>query len=958
MSKSTARSSSPLPWILIASAAAIALGVLLWLRAGEPEGETAGSDPNAETRDPKQRGSGSAVSPSGSIRSTAPALGRASGTVQARGGEALAHAMVTLAPHDSERGETETTEPMVTHTDARGQWSLEAISPGRYTLSATALGYLPGRVPNLRFAAQAERSGLALTLDPGGNLLSGTIRDATGGVIEAGLVRLSPVMGLAGIRDSFFASSDEQGRYAVQVPDGRFRVTASHPDYSSARAVLDLSGGARERDFELVPMGVITGVVRRESDESRVPGASVTWSRQRMFEVPHGGRVTINERGGSVRTDDQGKFVIRGLPPGTVSLAARAPGLATAAPTQVPVAMAEHIEGIEVWTVEAADIRGRVVARSPEDPDAPGLGGALVKATARYGPDVSTTTDEHGNFTIEGLLPGSYSLLAEAEGFSADGEPTQIEIDGPDPDATPILLELIHARGIRGRIEPPTRAEVAIQLRPGDLAWGSGGSEGLLMLSAGADGASTNPDTGSFELSPIPPGTYTLEARAADGRGGTVEVVVGPEGADGVVITLEQRATLAGTVRDGAGNPVGDVSVSVRQPAGPSAGLSVIVNGRELTAISSPSDAEGRYEIPGLSAGRWELGVVDDSGAALAWADGGRGPLSLTLADGERREPLDLRVETRDGEIRGVVTDAEGAPVADAWVHAVSLPAADPSEAEPARSQTDGEDDDDDDDDGEPRSMTQMIVASSDSGGPSKPPVLTDADGRFTIAGLRHSEYRLHAEAEGGSNTATAVATPDADIHLRLTPLGAIEGEVSSSDGQPARCVVQIDGPSGVRVARVRDGRFSFERLEPGPYTVEASTQDGATSSSLTVEAGVTADLELSLERFATLTGTIVDAQGAPLADAKITIATGEDGRIELTNDGREPPNKTDAEGKFEIEAAAGDRLLVVQGSDSPIPLAVQPVVVVAGEDRDLGEIRERDLGATIETEDDGPTHK
>src|SRR5690606_4506212 len=99
---------------------------------------------------------------------------------------------------------------------------------------------------------------------------------------------------------------------------------------------------------------------------------------------------------------------------------------------------------------------------------------------------------------------------------------------------------------IRGRVEPAGQAEVAIELRPESLRMGGGG---MLML-PGTGPARAAADTGAFEIGPVQPGRYTIEARTADGRGGSVEVDVGSEGAEGVVIDLAQRAILAGRVED------------------------------------------------------------------------------------------------------------------------------------------------------------------------------------------------------------------------------------------------------------------------------------------------------------------------------------------------------------------------------------------------------------------------
>src|SRR5690606_33454904 len=250
-------------------------------------------------------------------------------------------------------------------------------------------------------------------------------------------------------------------------------------------------------------------------------------------------RISTRERGGRVIADQHGRFRIRGLPPGLVELSARASQLASEASVELPVGIAERVEGVELWLVAAADIRGRVITAA----DGAAIEGARVELLGELGHTATSLCDAEGEFVIHGVLPGRYGVLPSAEGYRA-ATPERIEVG----DAEPPPLELTLDRGamIRGRVEPPMLAEVAIELRPETMRMGGGG---LLTLS-GASPTGSDGQTGEFEIGPVEPGRHTLEARAADGRGGTLEIEVGADGADGVVITLEPRAVLAGVVQD------------------------------------------------------------------------------------------------------------------------------------------------------------------------------------------------------------------------------------------------------------------------------------------------------------------------------------------------------------------------------------------------------------------------
>ncbi len=896
---------------------ALALVAVLWLAFGRSKSDSQVSD-DGEADEPAAVASKKQSTKTGSTSSVEIATTRASGQVRATTGEAISGAVVTLVPFEDGAG-----EPRTVQTSAEGTWSMAELAPGRYALSASAKGFLASVRSEVPLRADSDNTGIDLQLEPGGNELSGVVSDKTGGVVEGALVQVTPQSGILRMRerDSYFTLTDEQGRYTVQVPDGRHRVRASHTDYTAESLVLEFFEQPRTQNFTLTPTAVIEGVVLRESDGAPVAGAQVKWAREKVSFTPDGGRINTIDRGGAVVADDAGRFRISGLSPGLVILSGRASRLASVDPLQVPVGIAERVGGIELRLADAGDLEGRVVAAA----DGSGIEGAQVELMSPMGDGGGARTDANGQFVVRGVLPGKYRVLASAEGWTNNGDPMpQVEVGGAPRS---VEIELERALSIRGRVEPAVAAEVALELRPESMRMG--GSAGTFVMSAPA-ATQAAADTGAFELGPVMPGRYTLEARSADGRGASIDVEVGSDGAEGVVINLTQKAILAGTVQDFNGKPLDDVSVRARKRREGSS-LSVVVNGRELTALSSPTSTEGRFEIAGLAAGSWTIEVVDAQGDLLPMDVGQK--LELALADGEKRDIV-LRVEPRDGTIRGIVRDADGTPVADAWVSAAFVPEL----AEGHGEGNDGER-------SEIRAEMRMVMISDDgSGSPSTlPPVLTDDAGKFVFENLRRGNYTLTAELGGGVSKATLEhVRPDADVTLDLAPLGAIEGTVLRN-GQPANCMARIMGPSP-RAVRVRDGKFEVTRLEPGRYTIEASAPDGSTNGNVMVEAGETATIDLALERFAKITGKVVDESGAPIANAEVVVGAGEGGRIQITRDSGDAQIFTNEDGTFEVHAATGGRVLLVHDKGKPMPIVIKPFVVEGGRDVDLGELRKQKM--------------
>lgn len=909
-----------------------ALGVVLYLLVGrEGSSDSPGEAPAAPARDSEvSPGSGPARA-SGSTDRAEQTRVVLRGRVQTAGeGTPVAGAVITVTPAEDEE---DTEEPRSVLSDAEGRFELSELVPGRYAVSATAAGHLPAVQRRVEVETDAS---VTLTLTPGGHPIRGVVSDATGGVIEGALVRLTPVSGVVALRrlDGFGTLCAEDGTYAVHVAPGRYRMDVSHPDYATDTRTVEVGAGPQTQDFALVPMGVIEGVVRQREGGEAVPGAWVSWQRERQETIVPGHRMARVDGSGMVRADDQGRFVVRGLSPGAISLRARAPGAASEAPRVVPLAMAEHVTDVEVRVASAEDLRGRVVAK--DDPEQ-GIAGATVTLVPdeRGGP--RATTDAEGRFVLTGVLSGSYAVMARASGWGYASAEVVIGEGGAEGGPEPILLELEEAPAIRGRVEPPTAARVSIEMRAENMRMGMGRGGGMLLMASGNE-TETGED-GRFELEVVAPGPTTVVARVADGRAGETTVEVGPDGVDEVVVRLEPRSTVRGEVRNASGDAVPQANVSLtraREPGAPEFRLTV--NGRDMGAELGTTTEDGRFEIGGVAAGDYEVQVTDRHGEPLPIEGGTQGRGRLTVSKGADVQGYVIRVDTYDGVIQGVVHTADGEPVPDVWVQATLVP--DMRRPEPPEP-----------DEGNRSRMEMVIDGDGSTGSRGRPPVLTDDEGRFEFVGLRDASYELIAEGGGGRQRVTKVARPGDEVTLALAELGTIEGQ-ATLDGQPLTSFsLSVEGPASHSM-HVRDsgGHFEIGRLDPGTYRVVVRTPEGSGHGEVTLAAGQTARQDIALEHLVAVTGRIMDDQGAPVVGAVIMLGEGSEGKVSIESDGEQEQHTTDEEGRFEVTCAPGSRALLALSPASPQPLVVHFFVVEPGQDVDLGELQARERTARMET--------
>jgi len=777
-------------------------------------------------------------------------------------------------------------------TATDGNASVE-LAAGEWSLAASAEGHEPAATTLRVEAAHDDKARIVLA--SGGRTVTGTVTDATGGVIAGARIDAAKLdlRAKAG-RAVAVAFTDAAGHYTLAVAGGAVLVAASHPEYAAQERYVDLGASGATANFALVPGGVIEGVVRDSQTKQPVAGA-VVYAERGGANMELG---DSNDDG--VRSDGAGKFRFAGLRPGGYDLIARAGARTSRAPVSLGLGVAEQQTNIVVLIGPAATIRGKVVD---------GSGAPAAKVTVQaFGPGSGekATSDAAGMFAFEGLPPGRWRLSGASERYIADGRAivplAKTDVDG-------VVVRVRGGLEIVGYVEPRELCDV-------DVVQADASDE-----FARHDTMTTTPD-GSFHFTPFAPGKATLSARCPNGDEGNADIVVATSGGDSV-IRVTPGGSIEGRVIDAAGKPVAGVMIT----ASPDGETTIFDGGVVSSGFKAISSAGGEFEIHGLGAGSYRL-------AALA-----RGipmkpkkAVKLALAPAQHATGVEVIVERPTGTIRGTVTGPDGAAISDAWI-LVRQTLFDQMAALRAT-----------DDD----SPNRVMVRGGPAEGSESPPVLSDGHGHFEVTNLLPGKYQVVVEARGGQlRGGAADVTTDADLAIGLVNESALHGTVHGSRGPTELFSVRVASPSAgdpnafpppsgrLYTGSFTDGAFVFPRIDPGDYTVEVTSTDGTGKATVHVATNEDASIDITLASNGVVTGRVVDAAGKPLSGIGAALIPDQPpGKLNIML--HEEPSTTGPDGRFQAVGPAGTWTLVILGRE---PNAKRGVAVTAGNTVNIGDV-------------------
>ncbi len=510
----------------------------------------------------------------------------------------------------------------------------------------------------------------------------------------------------------------------------------------------------------------------------------------------------------------------------------------------LPAAAPGTISGV-VWS----DVNNNGVREAGEDP----IAGVTVTLNGPGGA-VTAVTDADGKYTFSGLGAGVYTVTETQQVQYLDG------VEVPGSDATSPSNDVISVTLAAGassanndfaELPPGTVSGTVFVDADGSGALSAGdqpisGVTVKLTNSTGTIFTTTTAADGTYRFENLPAGTYTLAETQPATHGDTTDTAgIGATltGNDAMSITLApgQQSTGNNFGETAPGSVAGKVFVDlnnngIQEPGeNPISGVAISVlnaSGVEVALISTGSD--GSYSVPNLPPGTYTLVQVQPVG----FSDGldTPGTNGSTLAGNDRMtvtvvaagESINNNFAERPPvEISGMVfDDLNSNGVRDA--------------NEPA--------------------ISGAIVTLRDATDNPIDSVVTGADGTWRFAGLAAGTYSVSETqpvgfADGqdapGTNGATlsgndvftaalAPGTSSTSNNFGEIRPGSIEGQVwadANNDGirdasEPPLAGVILDllDANGAVVATVTtspDGKYRFENLQPGVYTVAERQPSG-----------------------------------------------------------------------------------------------------------------------------------
>lgn len=621
-------------------------------------------------------------------------------------------------------------------TERGGRFRVEGLDPGPINVVVRAAGHRQRMVKTVMTEQGAPEGSLTIRLEAAA-ALAGVVVDERGRGVGGARVAC---MDQNDMDQAFygrqFTQTDDEGRFRIDSPPALPQTTVivaaeGYPTLFARTAVGDgelrlvLKGGAE----------VVLRVLEAKTGRA-IPGARV----MAMFgdEVGLGDRSTNYAYG---ITDDRGEAFMAARPGKLQMLffhhAERGTGIYAPA---MPIGAASIIQGPEDPTVKAPrttlvfrvdtgiTIRGRVA-----DPVGNPIAGARCQVIGSMGIGATVLSDAEGNYLVRGQSTQVQFIVVTAPGY-VQQLPGRGGLDRPgQPDARGEVVfdvVMLPAASVTGRVVDPRGQPVAgARVKAGPSAV----DVVTNMLGAAREGV-TNA-AGRYVLDGVRPGdkirVLVRLAGFTDAKSAEFAVRAG-EVTDAPDVVMKRGARITVHVTDPEGRPVAKARVEADLSPHEEEQVGWDPMSRWRAFADLLTDADGQVVLTSLPSGSVTVTVTHEAFAGV------RRTVPVERLQDGGPTATDLRVRLREAyALRGRVVDEEGKPVAG---------------------------------------VTLTTSAASGAGEEVWIPTRTGqsgADGRFEITLLPDEALQVTAVGEGYRQARVPVATPRAEVEVRLARVSA-----------------------------------------------------------------------------------------------------------------------------------------------------------------------------------------
>jgi hypothetical protein len=522
------------------------------------------------------------------------------GRVEGPGSQPVSGASVCFAEVPERRA------PNCSWSDAAGNFTLQRGDAAPGTIYVSAAGYQSLR---RRLASIPTQGLLVLSLLEGPASLTGTVSDASGGPIAGAIVRATSELGEQIVAVGL---SGQDGSFRMDPPPAEHVVFVHAEAEGYSGLPSKVSTPARGLRLVLSAASSIVGRVIHARSREAVAGAAITATPTAWpWRSPR-----------SVRSAADGSFRLTEVSTGVYSVIATSDRVYGEL-RGVALGVADTSGEVEILVEDAVRLSGAVSVDGERCPRA--------TVSIRGAVTTQVTADAEGAVTVDGLLPGAYTIEVSCERALPYTESIKV---GTDPITRAWNLERgLRVRGLARSASGAALVGARIDVDP--------------RSEDKANGSCVTDEFGKFSCTGLGAGDYDCTiAGPVQPRSAAVHVSLPAQSND----WIELRAEASGTIR-------------------------VRIEGSEKLELTSlPLSVHRQGASPVF--GRWDAGELVFEPLGLGTyeirsdtAPPGSGALAQLSHDGQVQK---VSVTLAAQRLSGRVVDAAGVPMPDVWVRAES----------------------------------------------------------------------------------------------------------------------------------------------------------------------------------------------------------------------------------------------------------------------------------------------